>query len=375
MARQTRMNQRSGRAGLRSAAKSKDGAVPPLYMRRMCVHDGYAWHRYRLHQCEDRGCRHSRGPRFVRGHPERARISSTPPRVATRSFPTPTRPRSSPRRTGASKAARPKRPSELLAQVVAALPEGQHHRRAGHRHRRPPGRPDPRHPLRERVQGHRPRHRRAAPGRHHRLRDGRRDVQVHQAGDRPGFRPGGHRRLRHQRRLRRGHRLVHGPAGQPPALRHRGRGRHRPGRRQGRVHRRALLGLRQVGHDPRPAEGLSASRSAQGPVQRGGAQLSRHHHQGQGDRRAGGLHRRRGGQHGRGRGAARGVRDRRRPPHHPRLLRLDGRHRQRPHGRRRGDRRGDGRPRSGQAVPGPGAPTSRPATSCPWTGSSCCATG
>ena len=44
-----------------------------------------------------------------------------------------------------------------------------------------------------------------------------------------GLRPGGHRRLRHQRRLRRRHRLVHGPAGQPPALRHRGRGRHRRG--------------------------------------------------------------------------------------------------------------------------------------------------
>ena len=40
-----------------------------------------------------------------------------------------------------------------------------------------------------------------------------------------------HRRLPDQRRLRRRHRLLHGPAGQPPALRHRGRRRHRARRR------------------------------------------------------------------------------------------------------------------------------------------------
>ncbi len=67
----TRMNQRSGRAGLRFCSQNQTGAVPPLYMRRMCTHDGDARHRYRLHQCEDRGRRHSRRPRFVRGPPER----------------------------------------------------------------------------------------------------------------------------------------------------------------------------------------------------------------------------------------------------------------------------------------------------------------
>ncbi len=38
-------------------------------------------------------------------------------------------------------------------------------------------------------------------------------------------------RLRHQRRLRCRHRLVHGSTGQPPAVRHRRCGRHRQGRR------------------------------------------------------------------------------------------------------------------------------------------------
>ena len=68
---------------------------------------------------------------------------------------------------------------------------------------------------------------------------------------------------------------------------------------------------------------------------------------------------------------------RRRPPGRPRLLRLDGRHRQRPARpptRRAG--RGDGR----QSTPGPAwlrgrLPISRPATRSRWTGSSCCATG
>ena len=56
-------------------------------------------------------------------------------------------------------------------------------------------------------------------------------------------------------------------------------------RRQGGHHRRALLRVRQVGHDPRPAEGLPAARGAQGPLQRRDPQLPRHHRQGQGHRR------------------------------------------------------------------------------------------
>ncbi len=343
-------------------------------MRRMCVHDGYARHRYRLHQCEDRGCRDPRGPRFVRGHPRglgsvlhpsRWRQGPSPPRRAPGAGHRLPAHQGQPRRNG---------PGAPCAGRGGPA-RGQHHRRAGHGHRRPAGRPDPRHHLRERVQSHRPRHRRAAPERHHRLRDGRRDVQVHQAGDRPSLGPGGHRRLRHQRRLRRGHRVVHGPAGQPPPVRHRGRGRHRPGRRQGRVHRRALLGLRQIRHDPRPAEGLSASRGAQRPVQRRGAQLPRHHHQGQGDRRTGGLHRRRGGQLGGGRGAARGFRDRppttsSSPPTTPgwALSAVPSRP-----PTRRPARRWSSSIRPGS--PWISEPTSRPATCCPWTGSSSCATG
>ena len=145
-------------------------------------------------------------------------------------------------------------------------------------------------------------------------------------------------------------------------------------RRQSRIHRRALLGVRQIRHDPRPAEGLPAPRGAQGSLQRRGAQLPRHHHQRQGDRRPGGLHRRRGGKQGRGRRFARSVRDERRAAHGPGLLRLDGRHRQRPDRRRRADRRGDGHHRPHPSRARAKRPTSRPPTPSPWTGSSCCAT-
>ena len=107
---------------------------------------------------------------------------------------------------------------------------GSRHRGGRDRHRRPPGRAPARTPLRERVQGHRPGRRRAAPDVTTVFEMGGETSKFIQSRDRRGLGPGRHRRLRHQRRLRRRHRLVHGPAGQPAALRHRGRGRHRAGR-------------------------------------------------------------------------------------------------------------------------------------------------
>ena len=69
--------------------------------------------------------------------------------------------------------------------------------------------------------------------------------------------PGGWElRLLNQRRLRRGHRLLHRSTGFPPALLRR-RSRASGLRSQlCRTHRRTLLRLRQVRHDSRPAEGL-----------------------------------------------------------------------------------------------------------------------
>ncbi len=58
---------------------------------------------------------------------------------------------------------------DLLGHVLAALPERHHHRGRCHRYRWTPGGTGAGHPLRERVQGHRPRRGRFAPRRHHGL--------------------------------------------------------------------------------------------------------------------------------------------------------------------------------------------------------------
>ena len=111
------------------------------------------------------------------------------------------------------------------------------------------------------------------------------------------------------------------------------------GGRPGGQHRRALQRVRQVRHDPRPAEGLPAARGAQGAVRRRHPQLQGHDHQGQDRRAAGRLHRRRGRQQGRGAGRARRLRAHRRAALRARPLRLDGRRRRRAdRGRRRGRR-------------------------------------
>ena len=73
------------------------------------------------------------------------------------------------------------------------------------------------------------------------------------------------------------------------------------------AHRRALLGVRQERHDPRPAEGLLAGRDPARPVRRGGAQFQELHRQGPAGGGAGGADWRGIAERGRNRGAARGV--------------------------------------------------------------------
>ena len=117
----------------------------------------------------------------------------------------------------------------LLAEVLAVLPEGSVR---GARVTGSGGRLVARRSIsvRERVQGHRARHRRAPPRDRNRLRDGRRELQVHPPSRTTSA--ARHRRLPDQRRLRRRHRFLHGPAGQAAPLRDRGRRRHRARRRK-----------------------------------------------------------------------------------------------------------------------------------------------
>ena len=72
------------------------------------------------------------------------------------------------------------------------------------------------------------------------------------------------------------------------------------------AHRRALLGVRQERHDPRPAEGLLAGRDPARAVRRGGAQFQEQHREGAAGGGAGGADRR--GLAERGRDAARCAR-------------------------------------------------------------------
>ncbi len=60
-----------------------------------------------------------------------------------------------------------------------------------------------------------------------------------------------------------------------------------------RAHRRPLLGIRQVRHDPRPAERLHADRDPARALRRGGAQFQEQHREGASRECPGGVYRRR----------------------------------------------------------------------------------
>ena len=243
---------------------------------------GVSRHRYRLHQPQGRARRRSRRGRAL-----------LPTRI---DLPRPLLHALHRRRYGRGQAGpcerlpahqgKSQRGDQGSARPAAArLAGGGHRRHPRHRLGRQAHRSGPARLLRERVQGHRARARGAASRRRDRLRDGRRDLEVHPPRHRRHVGPRGHRRLSDERRLRRRHRLLHGPAGEPAPLRHRGRRRRRARGGQGRLDRRPLQRVRQVRHDPRAAEGLSASRGAQGPLRRRDPQLQGQHHEGQEGRR------------------------------------------------------------------------------------------
>ena len=218
---------------------------------------GVSGHRHRLHQPQGRDHRRA----------TRTRPPGTRRRPGSRALPRPLdRPRAGRRapRAGHALSAHQGQPERSHPQPARRALRRRARRRRDRRARDRLGRtahqPGAGRHLRERVQGHRPRPHGAAPRRRHGLRDGRRDLQVPAPRHRRHHRPHRHRRLPDQRRLRGRHRLVHGPAGQPPAVRDRRRGRHRRRRRPRGQHRRALQRVRQVRHDPRPAEGLPAAR-------------------------------------------------------------------------------------------------------------------
>ncbi len=194
------------------------GALPPDNMWRLRGDDGDAWDRHRLHQREDRHCRSAHGLGSLSddslGGPGTglggARVTGGPLQLPAlprsrrgRSHPSPPRGAPDPghrlpAHQGQSGQCRPG-PPQPGARGPARGPD---QAGAGHRHRGPAGGRTPGSPLRERVQSHRPGHRRAPSRRDHGVRDGWRDLQVHPPRDRRAVRPGGHRRLRHQRGLR-----------------------------------------------------------------------------------------------------------------------------------------------------------------------------
>ncbi len=240
-----------------------------------------------------------------------------------------------------------------LRPVGGVLREGA--RRAGRGHPRdrlgqPDDRPAAGHLFRERVQGDRPHDHRVPPRGPDGFRDRRRELEMHPARTGPGHRAADDRRLRPLGRVRRRHRLVPRPAGAAPRLLGGGDRRGGAGGEDGGPHRRALLGLRQERHDPRPAEGLYAGRDPARAVRRGGAQLQVQHRQGPYGEAAGGFRGGRLAEPGGGARRARGLRAPARRPLRPPRLRLV-----------RGHRRGDARSAGDEEAQLQGHPPTPPA--------------
>ncbi len=111
---------------------------------------------------------------------------------------------------------------EQLRELTGLLEPGELQERRHNRIIRQARRRESRHSRRERVQGRRDRDRADIPRCKEHIRDGRRELEVHPRR----LRGRCHRdhRLRDERRLRRRHRIVHGPAVDQAAVRNR-RGR------------------------------------------------------------------------------------------------------------------------------------------------------
>ncbi len=142
-----------------------------------------------------------------------------------------------------------------------------------------------------------------------------------------------HRRLRAKRRVRGRHRFVPRPAGAPDGLFGRGDGRGRVHRDLGGADRGPVLGVRQVGHDPRAAERQHPGRDPARAVPRRRPQLQEQRRQGPDGQQAGAFRGSGRMQRRRRQRAARGLRARRTLAYRAAALRVV-------RGHRRGDARG-----------------------------------